>query len=116
MLFLPSIICVLIVLQWAGTTYAWYSDYIITLMVVFAILLLAFITTQFWMGPNATIPCGVASQRTAAAASCFAFFNYAQFFIFIYFIPIYFQAIKGVSAEQSGINTIPLIVSNNIAS
>ena len=116
MLFLPSIICVLIALQWAGTVYPWSSPRIIVLMVFFAILLVAFIINELWMGPNATIPPKVASQRTVAAASCFAFFNYAQFFIFVYFIPIYFQAVKGVDAEQSGIDTIPLIVANNVAS
>ena len=68
------------------------------------------------MGSKATIPPGVAFQRTVAAASCFAFFNYAQFFIFVYFIPIYFQAVKGVNAKQSGIDTIPLIVANNVGS
>ena len=68
------------------------------------------------MGSKATIPPKVAFERTVAAASCFAFLNYAQFFIFVYFIPIYFQAIKGVDAKQSGIDTIPLIVANNVAS
>ncbi len=116
MLFLPSIICVLIALQWPGTVYAWSSPRIIVLMAVFAILLVAFIINELWMGPKATIPPKVASQRTVAAASCFAFFNYAQFFIFVYFIPIYFQAIRGVDAEQSDINTIPLIMANNAAS
>lgn len=115
-LFLPSIICVLIALQWAGTVYAWSSARIIVLMVVFAVLLVAFVINELWMGSKATIPPKVASQRTVAAASCFAFFNYAQFFIFVYFIPIYFQAIKGTNAERSGINTIPLIVANNVAS
>lgn len=115
-LFLPSIICVLLALQWAGTTYAWSSGRVIALMVVFSVLLVAFVVNELWMGPNATIPPKVASQRTVAAASAFAFFNYAQFFVFVYFIPIYFQAIKGVDAEQSGINTIPLIVANNVAS
>lgn len=115
-LFLPSIICVLIALQWAGTTYAWSNARVIVLMVLFAILLIVFIVNELWMGSKATIPPKVASQRTVAAASAFAFFNYSQFFIFVYFIPIYFQAIKGVDAEQSGIDTIPLIVANNVAS
>lgn len=115
-LFLTSITCVLVALQWAGTSYAWSSGRIIALVTIFAILLVAFVINELWMGSEATIPPKVASQRTVAAASCFAFFNYAQFFIFVYFIPIYFQAIKGVSAERSGINTIPLIVANNVAS
>jgi MFS family permease len=33
----------------------------------------------------------------------------------VYFIPIYFQAVKGVSALQSGIDTIPLIVPQVLA-
>lgn len=115
-LFLPSIICLLIALQWAGTTYAWYSGRIIALLVVFAILLIAFIANELWMGDSATIPPRIAAKRNVAAASLFGFFNYSQFFIFVYFIPIYFQAVKGADAEQSGIDTIPLIVANNIAS
>lgn len=115
-LFLPSIICILIALQWAGTTYAWSNARIIVLIVIFAILFVAFIINELRMGSKATIPPGVACKRTVAATSCFAFFNYAQFFIFVYFIPIYFQAIKGVDAKQSGIDTIPLIVANNVGS
>lgn len=115
-LFLPSIICILIALQWAGTTYAWSNARIIVLIVFFAILFIAFVINELRMGSKATIPPGVAFQRTVATASCFAFFNYAQFFIFVYFIPIYFQAVKGVNAKQSGIDTIPLIVANNVGS
>lgn len=115
-LFLPSIICILIALQWAGTTYAWSNPRIIALIIIFAILFIAFIINELRMGSKATIPPGVASERTVAAASSFALLNYAQFFIFVYFIPIYFQAIKGVDAKQSGIDTIPLIVANNVAS
>jgi hypothetical protein len=115
-LFIPSIVCLLIALQWAGTTYAWSSGRVIALMVLFPVLLVAFLINEFWMGDKATIPRRILSQRSVASASCYAFCNYAQFFVFIYFIPIYFQAIKGVDAEQSGINSIPLIVANNIAS
>jgi hypothetical protein len=31
--------------------------------------------------------------------------------LMVYYIPIYFQAVKGVSAEESGIRTIPLVLS-----
>ncbi|MCJ1478647.1 hypothetical protein MMC13_007328 [Lambiella insularis] len=34
----------------------------------------------------------------------------------IYFLPFYFQAVKGTTAEQSGIRTIPYLVSITIAS
>ena len=34
----------------------------------------------------------------------------------IYYLPFYFQAVKGTSAEGSGIRTIPYLVSNTLAS
>jgi len=34
----------------------------------------------------------------------------------IYYLPFYFQSVKGVTAEQSGIHCIPYLISNTIAS
>ncbi|KAF2688368.1 MFS general substrate transporter [Lentithecium fluviatile CBS 122367] len=116
LLFLPSITCILIALQWAGTTYAWSSARIIALLVVFIVLFIAFVANELYMGDEATVPPRIATKRNVAASSIFSFFNYSQFFIFVYFIPLYFQGVKGVDAQQSGIDTIPLIVANNIAS
>ena len=87
----------------------------IALLVVFGGLLIAFIVVELYMGRDATIPPKIGGQRSVASASIFAFCNCGQFFVLIYFIPIYFQAIKGTNAEHSGIDTIPLIISNNIA-
>jgi hypothetical protein len=32
----------------------------------------------------------------------------------IYYLPFYFQGVKGTTAEQSGIRTIPYLVSNTV--
>ena len=32
------------------------------------------------------------------------------FFLLLYYLPIYFQSVDGVSASQSGINNIPLVL------
>ena len=74
--------------------------------------LIAFGTLQWWLGEKATIPIRIATQRTIWSASWFAFFISGAFFLFIYFVPIYFQAVKGVTALQSGIDLIPLILAN----
>jgi len=33
-----------------------------------------------------------------------------SFYILLYYLPIYFQAVKGTNATESGIRTIPLIL------
>ena len=81
---------------------------------VFGVTLIAFGILQWWLGEGATIPVRIATQRMIWSASWFAFFLSGAFFLFIYFIPIYFQAIKNATALQSGIDNLPLILSNVI--
>ncbi|WAO92067.1 MFS domain-containing protein [Fusarium falciforme] len=113
-LFVPSIICLLFTLQWGGTTYAWDSGQIIALFVVFGVTLVAFVCSQIWLGEAGTVPPRIAKQRTIFASSLFTFCLAGTFFLLSYFIPIYFQAVKGATALKSGIDTIPLILPNVI--
>lgn len=53
-LFVPAIICLLLALQWGGTTYAWSSGRVIALLVVFAFCIVAFAAVQWWLGDDAT--------------------------------------------------------------
>ena len=109
--FLPMIICLLLALQWGGSKYPWSNGRIIALLVVFAVLLVVFIGIQFWKGDNATVPPRILKQRTVAAVAWFAAMIGAAFFTLVYFLPLWFQAIKGASAVKSGIMNLPLILS-----
>ncbi|ROW05875.1 hypothetical protein VPNG_08036 [Cytospora leucostoma] len=95
--------------------YAWNSGQIISLFIVFGVTLLAFVGIQVWLGEKATIPTRIATQRTVWSSSIFTLCLTGAFFVMVYFIPIYFQAVKGVSALQSGIDSIPLIVPQVLA-
>jgi len=59
-----------------------------------------------------SVPPRVGLQRTIWSSSLFTFCLSSGFFIFIYFLPIYFQAVTGRTALDSGIASIPLILSN----
>ncbi|KAI8950859.1 major facilitator superfamily domain-containing protein [Xylaria longipes] len=111
-LFVPSIVSVLIALQFGGSTYSFSDGRVIALFVVFGAALIAFVGVQAWLGEKATIPPRVGLQRTIWSASLFSFLLSGAFFLLIYFIPIYFQAVKGRTALGSGIDSIPLILSN----
>ena len=49
-------------------------------------------------------------MRSIACGGWFAFCLGASFFVFIYYIPIWFQAIKGTTAVESGIRNLPMIL------
>ena len=68
------------------------------------------------LGERATLPIRILSQRTVTATSCFSALFGGAFFVLIFYLPLYFQSINGVSATKSGIDVIPLILSNVIAS
>ncbi|KAL8694157.1 MAG: hypothetical protein Q9218_001154 [Villophora microphyllina] len=109
-LFMPAIICLLLALQWGGAKYEWSNGRIIALFVIFGILVTGFIVMQFVGGDNATIPIRIFKQRSVAAAAWYIFCLGGSFFVLIYFLPIWFQAIKGVSATKSGIMVLPMIL------
>jgi MFS family permease len=81
--FIPGIVCVLLALQWGGTTYHWGNWRIILLFIFFGILISIFIGIQFWKGDNATIPIRIISQRTVASSAWFALCLGGAFFIFM---------------------------------
>ncbi|KZF19197.1 major facilitator superfamily protein [Xylona heveae TC161] len=114
--FLPAIICLLLALQWGGSTYAWSNGRIIALLVVFGVLILAFVAVQVWKKDTATVPPRIIMQRSIAAGFFFSFCTGAAQMVLIYFLPIWFQAIKNVSAVKSGIMNLPLVIGMTIAS
>ncbi|KAI1283359.1 MFS general substrate transporter [Xylaria sp. FL0933] len=111
LIFIPAIVSLLLALQWGGTTYPWNNGRIIGLFVVFGVLLLAFLYIQWRQQENATVPPRIFRQRTVMAGSFFAFTVGSAFFLFVYYIPIWFQSVQGASAVNSGIRNLPLLLS-----
>ncbi|KIW14846.1 hypothetical protein PV08_07631 [Exophiala spinifera] len=113
---LPAIICLVLALQWGGTTYSWSNARIIVLLILFGILSCIFIYIQHWRKELATIPPRLMRHRAVVAGACYSFFSGAQMMSLVYFLPIWFQAIKGASAVHSGIMNIPAVLAIAVAS
>ncbi|KAE8405400.1 putative efflux pump antibiotic resistance protein [Aspergillus pseudonomiae] len=111
-LFMPAVICVLLAIQWGGTTYDWNNGRIIALFVVFGVLLLAFLFIQWRAQDNATVPPRIIQKRTVWSCAIYQFTLGAGFFVFVYYVPIWFQAVQGVSAIESGKRALPMLVGN----
>ncbi|KAK6359221.1 hypothetical protein TWF696_000385 [Orbilia brochopaga] len=110
-IFLPSMICLLLALQWGGTEYPWSSGRIIALFVVFGVSIIVFIGVQIWKQEEASFPPRIFVQRSIAAGMWYQTFTGGAMMIFIYYLPIWFQAIQGVNSTDSGIRLIPIVLS-----
>ncbi|KAJ7636474.1 major facilitator superfamily domain-containing protein [Roridomyces roridus] len=114
--FIPAIVCLLLALQWGGSKFPWNSWRIILLFVLFGVLIIIFVGVQIKMGDGATIPPRIVSKRSIWSGAFFAFCLGSAFFILTFYLPLWFQAIHGVSAVHSGIDNLPIILSVVVAS
>ncbi|KAB8233904.1 MDR family MFS transporter [Aspergillus alliaceus] len=98
---LPGVVALLLALQWGGTDYAWSNGRIITL----------FILSARKKGDIATVPPRIILHRSVLSGCVFSFLLGGSFYTMVYFLPLWFQTIKEVSATKSGIMCIPLLLS-----
>ena len=108
--FLPAIVCLLLALQWGGSKYPWKSGRIIALLVLFVLLICGFLAIQWWKQEDATVPPRVFLNRNVWGGAFFVSMLGASFFVMVFYLPIWFQAIKGASATKSGIMNLPAIL------
>ncbi|KAJ7594495.1 major facilitator superfamily domain-containing protein [Mycena floridula] len=113
---IAGVTCLLLALQWGGTVHPWKSSTIWGLFLGFALIISVFIFIQFRRQEMATIPPGVLKQRTVLVCALFSAIFSMAMYIHIFYLPFYFQAIKGTSAVGSGIRTIPYLVSITLSS
>ncbi|KAJ8105567.1 hypothetical protein ONZ43_g7378 [Nemania bipapillata] len=114
--FVPSIVTLLIALQWGGSTYAWSNWRIILLFVLFGVLFFAFGAVQVFLPKTATVPVRIIRRRSILAATIFMFALAGSFLMAIYYLPLWFQVVKGATATQSGVYTLPFVLSLVVAS
>ncbi|KAI9642731.1 hypothetical protein NHQ30_008462 [Ciborinia camelliae] len=110
-LLLGSLTCFFLALEWGGATKAWSSSDVIGVLVGFAVLLIAFIANEWRSGEKAILVPRILKNRTLAACAAFVFLSNNSGFVRVYNMPIYFQAVDGVSPTESGIRVLPTILS-----
>jgi hypothetical protein len=113
-LFAPFSIMILMALQWGGEKYSWSSPTIIGLFSGGAGALLAFLAWEWHIGEKAMIPFSVLRQRVVWASCLVIGFFMGSLLVFSYYLPIYFQTVKGASPTMSGVYMLPSVLSQMI--
>ena len=107
----PGLILLLLAIQWGGSTYAWSSARVVACLVVGIVLLIAFMVVQYWVQEDGTVPPRIFLQRSIAACTVISLCTGAALIIDSFYLPIWFQAIKGNSAAQAGVRLLPYFLS-----
>lgn len=105
-----------IALELSQTKGSWNNAPCIGLITGFGVTVLIFVAWLFYKGDKALIPPRIIKQRTVAASCGAAFFIYGALLLQAFYLPIWFQAIKGTSALTSGVNMIPYMLTNALFS
>ena len=113
---LGAAIMLFIALQLTEQQVPWNSAGVIGLLVGSGLAFVVFCVWMWWKADGALIPPRIIGQRSVAASCAAAFFIYSAILIHTYYLPIWFQAVKGDSAVHSGVNMIPYVVANAIFS
>ncbi|KAK7555885.1 MFS gliotoxin efflux transporter glia [Phyllosticta citricarpa] len=109
-LLLCAFTCLILALQWGGTTKSWGNADVIGVLVGFGTIIALFLVVEWWLEDRALMVPRLLKQKTLGLLCLFQFFNSAVFMLLLYYLPIYFQAVSGVSAAQSGIRNLPFIL------
>lgn len=75
LLLMCAIICLLLALQWGGTTHPWCDSKVWGCLLGFGLIIIVFIGWQIRLSDRATIPPRIlVKQRTILSISCFSVF------------------------------------------
>lgn len=110
-----SLTSLFMALSWAGTEYAWSSATIIGLLVTFAVCLCIFVFAQYKSGDEATLPPRIMKQRSVMAGALFSLCLNGALGVLEYYIPIYFQVVRGWTPAKAGYMMLPITVGFNIS-
>ncbi|PKY00108.1 MFS general substrate transporter [Aspergillus campestris IBT 28561] len=113
-LLLGATSCLNLALQWGGIVHPWSNPKVFGCLIGFGLLLVTFLGLQVRGNENSNIPLHIFRSRTVSASCAFMMLVQIAIVLQSYFWPIYFQSVKNTSARDSGINLLPLIVSNSL--
>ena len=102
-------IALLLALGWGGIRYPWTSAPILSLLAGSALLWLAF-GGRLATAPEPLIPTEVLANPVVAMGTLAACFGMGVFIGLTIYMPIYFETVYGLSASQSGLALIPLMI------
>ncbi|KAG0068531.1 hypothetical protein BGZ89_004581 [Linnemannia elongata] len=106
---IAAVLCLLLPLNWGGTTYAWNSAVIIVLLCLCLVFIAALVFIEL-RALEPVLPMTLFLNREVALACAVNGLMGVVFTGCTYYVPLYFQVVKGVSTTDSGLRLMPCII------
>ena len=110
-LFAAAVTMLLLALSWGGGEFSWSSATIVGLLCGGSAIMLVFCWWVWWFkGEEALIPPSTLSRRSVYVGGIVIFFQGGASQAVPFFLPLWFQAIKGDGPSESAIHLLPSLV------
>ncbi|KAI1390801.1 putative MFS transporter [Hypoxylon trugodes] len=116
LILLGAMTCLLLVLEEGGVDRPWNSGFVIGLLVAFGVLMIILTLAEWKQGEKAMVVPRIMKRRSIIALGLFNLTAQGSGFARTYNLPIYFQAAQLVSASESGVRTLPTVLTTSIFS
>ncbi|KAL8645568.1 MAG: hypothetical protein Q9226_007242 [Calogaya cf. arnoldii] len=114
LLFAGSSVMLLLALDEGGVSYSWDSATIVSLFWAAGFSLCLFLAWEYRRGADSMLPLGLFRNPIVACASATSIMSYGGLYVIILYLPLWFQAVKGVSPLTSGVDYLPSVVTTTI--
>ncbi|KAF1955827.1 efflux pump protein [Byssothecium circinans] len=109
-IFAPACIMLLLALQFGGVSHPWESATVVGLFVGAGVAAFGFILWEMRVGEKAMIPGVLLRHRIMLASVAHTIALGVVVIVGSLWMPVYFQAVKGASPTESGVDTLPSVL------
>ena len=106
-LFIGSTTSFLIPVTWGGVSYAWDSWHTLVPLIIGLVGLAFFVIYEEWLATEPLIPPAIFKNRTAAVNYLGTIIHGMILWSLLYYLPLYYEAVKGESPIMSGVSLFP---------
>ncbi|CAK7901068.1 vacuolar basic amino acid transporter 1 [[Candida] anglica] len=115
-LLVTSLMGVMAAASFGGRDIAYDSVLFISLVVISCVLLLAFAYVELYVSPEPVIPVELLAERTVLSSSLTNWFYTMGVFTYLFYVPIYFTSVLGLSATENGLRLVPNFLATSTGS
>lgn len=107
-LIVASVTCLLLYLDWAGNQLGWTNGLALTLLIASIVLAIAFVFVEL-RAPEPIIPMRLFANPVFSVGNLYGFLAGIAMFGAIVFLPLFLQAVLGMTPTQSGLALLPMV-------